>query len=99
MAYYKDVDVIEAIYDALRTPPLKGVSTDTMSLAVAMAEKITDADVRENTHGKWLRRSYIGYGREPDWCHTYYMCSACRGWVSEKGYDFCPNCGADMRKK
>ena len=49
MAYYKDDDVIEAIYDALRTPPLKGVLTDTMSLAVAMAKKITIADVREVT--------------------------------------------------
>ena len=47
--------------------------------------------------GKWIKRGYIG-------CDTqFYWCSVCeyeRSYDAETGpddYNFCPNCGADMR--
>jgi len=99
MAYYKDVDVIEAIYDALRTPPLKGVLTDTMSLAVAMAERMPTAAVREVVYGKW-RKVYPTYelniiARNHEPC---YVCSKCNAHVDVKT-PFCPICGAVMREE
>ena len=51
---------------------------------------IEPADVRENVKGKWLQDKHdeAGYG--------YFDCSVC-GADFYDVYDFCPNCGADMR--
>ena len=52
------------------------------------------ADVRENVRGGWYLEE------EPD---GYYhaICSVCDYWADEDAYkynwNFCPNCGADMR--
>ena len=63
------------------------------------------ADVRENVRGEWLPHPIKG-NREWD------VCSACgigckrreygihangKKWVTEYNFNFCPNCGADMR--
>lgn len=36
--------VVECVYEALRTPPLKGVLTDTMSLAISMVNNLPSAE-------------------------------------------------------
>lgn len=53
--------------------------------------------LEERPKGKWIKRGYIG-------CDTqFYWCSVCeyeRSYDAETGlddYNFCPNCGADMR--
>lgn len=55
-----------------------------------MIADIPTADVRENVKGKWLQDKHdeAGYG--------YFDCSVC-GADFYDVYDFCPNCGADMR--
>lgn len=40
----KRSDAAEVVYKALKTPPLKGVLTDTMSLAIALVRDISSAD-------------------------------------------------------
>ena len=48
----------------------------------------------ERKRGKWRRR-LVDSGFNADW-----HCSEC-GWktsLEEHGYNFCPNCGADMRE-
>ena len=40
----KRSDAAEVVYKALKTPPLKGVLTDTMSLAIALVRDIPSAD-------------------------------------------------------
>ena len=57
------------------------------------------ADVRENIHGKWIEKE------GQDWKYSKeYNCSVCgkyrlvtnpAGWE----WNYCPNCGADMRKE
>lgn len=47
------------------------------------------ADVRPVVHGEWLPAKDGYYG--------HVMCSACHKIESHET-DFCPNCGADMRK-
>ena len=53
------------------------------------------ADVRENVHGNW-----VGIDDEP--CETF-ECDRCgfvlEDWILGAFYNFCPNCGADMRKE
>ena len=43
----KRQDVVECVYEALRTPPLKGVLTDTMSLAISMVNALPSAEQKE----------------------------------------------------
>ena len=43
-------------------------------------------EVRENVHGEWVETESV-----------YYICSLC-GDDSYYESNFCPNCGADMRK-
>lgn len=61
---------------------------------ITVLESLPTADVRENVHGDWDFEEY------PD---GYYHseCSICGSWFKEdvflNPYNFCPNCGADMR--
>lgn len=86
-------DVVEALYQAIRTT-LTGTFTDSMSLAIAMAENIPSAEP-ERKKGEWV---YDGIrGRFPA-C----KCSICgyyenADWALLQGVNYCPNCGADMR--
>lgn len=41
--------VVECVYEALRTPPLKGVLTDTMSLAISMVNELPSVEVEPLT--------------------------------------------------
>lgn len=52
------------------------------------------ADVRENVHGEWQYGTYYVQGREEKW--LFPNCSICHKEF-DKEYNFCPNCGADMR--
>ena len=58
----------------------------------------TAADVVERKRGKWIDRDDVHYG----W--NTWQCSVCgdefileEGTPDVNGYNFCPNCGADMR--
>ena len=59
-------------------------------------DKLPDADVREVKHGEWIRvDGDVGY--------EVYKCSLCGEQITvddeEELPNFCPNCGADMRKE
>lgn len=54
-------------------------------------ERLVDIEVIEPKHGEWIDRSG---GIEGAWNY----CSVC-GEQAIDLYDFCPNCGADMRGK
>ena len=72
---------------------------DALSYAIKMVELEPAADVRENVRGEWVRQ-------DDGWCGDYYECSVCKepftlidGTPQDNLYNFCPNCGADMRSK
>lgn len=55
------------------------------------------ADVVEVVHGEWIEQ-------DDAWDGVYYECSVCKeaftlidGTPTDNLYNFCPNCGADMR--
>lgn len=54
-----------------------------------MVKNFPAADVRENVRGEWTML-------DPDEYLLPFRCSHCNR-NSENKYDFCPNCGADMR--
>ena len=59
-----------------------------------MIADIPAADVRENVKGEWIVESVdLFHGEEVG---ESYICSVCGKDAFDK-FDFCPNCGADMR--
>lgn len=54
----KRSDAAEVVYKALKTPPLKGVLTDTMSLAIALVRDIPSAD---RPQGYWTKTDIATY--------------------------------------
>lgn len=79
----KRSDATEAVYKALKTPPLKGVLTDTMSLAVALVQDIPSAD---RPQGEWIDvGNWMGIECSRCKCHSRYVTP------------FCPQCGAKMK--
>ena len=61
---------------------------DGVLTVLEMLKTAPTADVRENVRGEW-----IDNGIDPG---AWNFCSVC-GEQSIDLYDFCPNCGADMR--
>lgn len=66
-----------------------------------VVEKVPTADVQKVRHGSWLsiKKKNI-WGNET----SVLQCSACKKFkVGNKGiiteYDYCPNCGAKMKKE
>ena len=85
----KRSDAAEVVYKALKTPSLKGVLTDTMSLAIALVRNIPSAD---RSQGEWIV-SYIDGIKQTE-------CSACKeSFITYDvyGWNYCPWCGAKMK--
>lgn len=61
--------------------------------------QIPAADVRENVRGSFVG-DYDGYA-DGNPVHDIWSCSNCgvvfEDWDEKPTYNFCPNCGADMR--
>ena len=92
-------DAIEAIYEARRAMPLKGVFTDTMSWAIARANVIPTIEPKR---GEWI--VYEGGWKDLDYQPPKCKCNQC-GYEEEldilnaKPTNCCSNCGADMRER
>ena len=87
-------DVAEALYQAIRTT-LTGTFTDSMSLAIAMANNLSSAEP-ERKKGEWIKVGH--WGRS-------YKCNRCGNHLDFDGVNagrgdvnFCPNCGAEMTR-
>ena len=67
---------------------------DELSNSIAEIFNAPTIDAVEVVHGKW-RRKMIDSGFNIDW-----VCSRCgyRVMTDFVSYNYCPNCGADMRK-
>ena len=72
----------------------------TVDDCIQWIEQTETADVRENVRGEWLPHTIDGNV----WSIDKDVCSVCKETfyqISETGcvWNFCPNCGADMRGK
>ena len=81
-----------------------GVNSDILDVDDIEAIKeaisaLSKADVRENIHGHWELK--YPTREEIIYCQERYFCSNCKGYVVDRiarlEFNFCPNCGADMR--
>lgn len=73
------------------------ISVTIRSAMEAVKEQPT-ADVRENVKGEWIKP--ISHGDVLSYGKAYYECDQCHK-VAFFGNEmnFCPNCGADMRRE
>lgn len=73
---------------------------DLMGIDECIDYNVPTADVRENVRGEWIAHELGGHHHKTIlWGHD---CSICGHWIvvgeeKIKEYNFCPNCGADMR--
>lgn len=82
---------------AWRVPPYQ------LSVAADVIEELTSADVREVTHGKWVKATGM---MPPEYCGLH-ICSECGHYAGRKPpyggrellSDYCPSCGARMDKE
>ena len=59
-------------------------------------ENIESADVAEVAHGRWEPRTDVtGFVR----CSVCHDCNIYDDWAGGKKWNYCPNCGADMRER
>ena len=65
------------------------------TVSIALIKEQHTADVRENVHGEWIDK----LDDEGKWEET--VCSVCGKGCGEviPVWNFCPNCGADMRER
>ena len=84
----------EALIDALEKE--EKVYEDNMSVpsfftALSVIRHLPTIEAVPVVHGEWERIPYSFVGG--------YRCSCCGQKTLERHWNFCPNCGADMRKK
>lgn len=92
----KRSDAAEVVYKALKTPPLKGVLTDNMSLAIALVRDIPSAD---RPQGKWIL-SDLQSQADNDNGNYAYVCTNCNHTdihAKTQEVPFCWWCGAKMK--
>ena len=64
---------------------------------ISKIKDMPDADVVEVKHGEWVKSGQSFLHPEK---FVSYCCSECGYEDTEKNkYNFCPNCGADMRER
>lgn len=91
----------EAIEEIKRWTPIlltSGQCTEKTSKAQDMAISALSTDVRPNIHAEWEKPT----GKIQPFGEDTRQCTGCGFFTDKDGcyvYNFCPNCGADMRGK
>lgn len=100
MRRYIDADLIQ--YEPMLRPQGNGNYEDCEIAYRDEIDNIPTADVRENVKGEWIEDN-------PREKSMMWRCSVCgriayyptigkrKSYKKHCGYNFCPNCGADMR--
>lgn len=64
--------------------------------ATLRVKKLPAEDVKPVVRGTWIIHNELVKNELLDE-NEVYVCSACREQKTKRKYNFCPNCGADMR--
>ena len=90
------VEVIKNVQEHMREANAKPVSVDAreiFTLFIEMVNAQPPVEAVPVVHGEWVSEYINRYG------HPCHCCSVCGFKASYQDKNFCPNCGADMRKK
>lgn len=89
----------EAVLAEMTSKPLPNDASHLYLAMRGIVSKAPTADVAEVKHGEWKAIVKQDNYFEPPYCDTC-KCSVC-GYVidvSETDYNYCPNCGAKMKR-
>lgn len=97
MSRYIDADKIEyyetRVYDGYDTEGSEYYKYEKLAYKTDI-DKMPTADVVEVRHGEWIKQ-IRDYGK---YCITEgFECSICGLELMDNDYNYCPECGADMR--
>lgn len=84
---YSSTELDNAILNAINNAPT--VEQKYYERIIAQINPV----IEERPHGEWIKWNFKTFGAMGDW---EYKCSNCEK-VYDGEYNFCPNCGADMR--
>ena len=96
--YINQDDAVYAVFERIRQIGMEG-NPYVLSIRQAVRD-VPAADVETVRHGRWVKMT----GMMPPEFTGHYQCGEC-GWfckkhsIKETDFDFCPGCGADMRKR
>ena len=108
--YISRKDVLEALSGLLKdindnqigdgaSPYLDGIWKGEKACVIEAAlriKKLPAEDVNPAVRGTWVIHNELVKNELLDE-NEVYVCSACRAQRTKRKYNFCPNCGADMR--
>lgn len=69
-----------------------------MDFLIDSIEDLPSADVRENVHGEWIYKKGDMVTCADGWSCSHCKCTYHTRVPYFKDFNFCPNCGADMRE-
>ena len=100
MARYIDADELINYLKDLQKPMNIGFGEESVLVSINLKslissiESLPTADVRENVNGEWTDHRTLEHDGE-------FYCSNCGfvldSYIQGAFYNYCPNCGADMR--
>lgn len=98
MARYIDADKLKEAFST-DTQHLSTFDPDLYDLIVLDIDEAPTADVKEVKRGHWIAKASTHTSKRGRLIHyDRYKCSECGVWNGRHKQDFCPHCGADMRK-
>jgi hypothetical protein len=72
---------------------------DTIRYIEKKVRSLPTIEVKPVVHGEWIFKNDGAYGKRRAYCSACGQRSGIGGIESNQRKPFCPNCGADMRKK
>lgn len=95
--YIKRDDIIKALGELCDTPAGQSTGLTALVYAAKTIEGLPAADVVERKKGEWIEKPYVTMEGYVD--GLIYNCSKCGKKATRYTIsNYCPNCGADMRK-
>jgi hypothetical protein len=67
--------------------------------ALSVVRHMPTVEAKPVVHGEWIKEPGDWKSSTTGEPLTVHQCSNCRSYFIHAPYNFCPNCGADMRKK
>ena len=91
--YIKREDAERALLERCKETGYGGLTPDDIRLVMRTPWRIPTADVVERKKGEWATDD----GKPLPFGIHFSVCSVCGHSSPASGFNFCPNCGAEMR--
>lgn len=99
MSEYHDKEIVKEVIGKIVLSCIENPKI-TCGEIQSLFESIPFADVKPVVRGEWEERIVEDIDHDPyGFFKRRWYCSSCGRWQTHGSTKFCPNCGADMRKR